>query len=153
MFLDFWEHENQDIFLKSLFSYCFCIFDELYLYNPKSRKDKIDCCRNLGSYVLVKISFKWIWPIMVDLRGSKWVPGQNKPFLCQFCQPYWQCQKDLKFSKFYPNHSSHSTDQCSCNFTDTKISKIGERWYKKNKIMKSLFFFFCILITEQSLNI
>ena len=47
------------------------IFDELYIDNPKSREDRIDCCNNLGGYVWAKVSFKLIWPTLVDLRVFK----------------------------------------------------------------------------------
>ena len=72
---------NQDIFLKSLFSYCFYIFDELCLYNPKSREDRIDCCNTLGSYMLVKVGFKWMWATLVDLRVLKVGPRPKNTIL------------------------------------------------------------------------
>ena len=87
---------NQDIFLKSLFSYCFCIFDELYLYNPKSREDRIDCCNNLGSYVLVKISFKWMWPTLVDLGVFKVGPRPKNTTLASVLSTILAVLKKLK---------------------------------------------------------
>ena len=33
------------------------------------------------------------------------MPGPKILFWGQFCRSYWQCRRDLKFSKFYPNHS------------------------------------------------
>ena len=57
--------------------------------------------------MLVKVGFKWMRQTLVDLRVLKVGPRpQNTIFFDQFCQPYWQSQKNLKFSKLYPIHSS-----------------------------------------------
>ena len=81
--------------IKILFFY-FCIFDELYLYNSKSREDRIDCCNNLGSYVLVKISFKWMRPTLVDLGVLKEGPRPKNTTLASVLSTILAGLKKLK---------------------------------------------------------
>ena len=129
-----------------MFSYCVCIFDELNLYNPKSREDRIDCCNNLGCYVLVQVSFKWIWPTVVELRVLKVGPRPQNTIFGSVLWTILAVSKKLKFNKFFPNHSSSGLI-CTGYFTDTKISKSWwEMVQEKQNYEKS---FFCILIREQ----
>ena len=85
------------------------------------------------------------------LRVLKWVPGPKISFLRQFCQPYCHCWKNLKFSKFYPNHivALHWSMFWLFHWYKNK-EKLVRDCTRKTELSK---IFFCILIREKSLNI
>ena len=116
--------------------------------NSKSREDKIDCCNNLGSYVLVKVGFKWMRQTLVDLRVLKVGPRpQNTIFLISFVSHTGSVKKTWNLANCILFIVALDWSMYWLFHWYKNKQKLGRDGTRKTELWKKCFF--CILIREQ----